>query len=788
MGMVTDNSVSQPDESLKTARNRIRMGPEPAWVESCPFPGEFKTKSSHLTYLLFDQQINAELGQTFFHAAVRLESMQAVQNQSPWRLDFEPRHQQITLHSIKVWRGESQVEQADLTSARVVDRDHRTHDRLALLLMLEDIRPGDILEWSYTIEDRPLLLSNYCASLFTLPVGAAVGKMYFSARFDSARAMQWKAWVPDWQPIRSEKEGEVILTWAKENFQGLAPETNTPDWYMNYPWIQISDCPDWGTVARAYAGAWEEAEEDPVVAEIAAQISAGEGTLHQQVERAIQLVQNEYRYLETDAKLDGQSPAAPGIVARRRYGESKDLSFFLVHLLEQLGAQARLVLVNTALRQSLAELLPSPGLFNHLLVEYEIRGDKRWVDATHQRQTSALNPASRDYGIGLPLSAHAAGLQEQPKSANAESVYELTESILLDTFNGWSWLGVVVAASGRHAEELRLELERDGAEVMAKKRLRQCVERFTHARRVGEMTWRDDRAANQFFLAEIFEIKDFLTVDPKTKWYQLHLPNDYTVNLLQAPDLEPRRAPFALPHPCNVVHTIELFSVALPPSPIQQWEAESEFVHFNRVRKTFSGNWTMKLTLATLTNAVAPDALEEYQKALREIREHCGWTILVPPGDARPHQRSDFANLPTSWTPTFTMPVRHRAPSLFASAPAPKPEPPPEPVIAPAPAPAPVAEITSEKNGNGAKTEASVLQGAVVVTKAEEPKKSRRRKREKRVRKHGAETEAKSIIFKACLFGLVLIVLVFLVAKYADHLHIFKMRPTPPVPTDDLGL
>ena len=89
---------------------------------------------------------------------------------------------------------------------------------------------------------------------------------------------------------------------------------------------------------------------------------------------------------------------------------------------------------------------------------------------------------------------------------------------------------------------------------------------FSHARRVGELTWRDDRVANEFFLAEVFEIKDFMTVDPKTKWFQLELRNDHALSLLQAPDPEPRRTRFSLPHPCNVAHTIELYSVALPPT------------------------------------------------------------------------------------------------------------------------------------------------------------------------------------------------------------------------------
>ena len=215
-------------------------------------------------------------------------------------LDFEPRHQQITLHSIKTWRGGAQFDHANLSSARVVDRQaagSALQDRLALLLMLEDIRPGDVLEWCYTVESRPLLLPEHCASIFALPAGAPVGKFYFSLLFNPSRPMQWRSSVPEWQPVQKQNNGELLWVWTRDNYPGLRPEENTPGWHIAYPWIQISDCPDWGTVAAAFAEAWKEDEDDATVRKIAGEIAAGEGGILEQTERAIQMVQDEYRYL-----------------------------------------------------------------------------------------------------------------------------------------------------------------------------------------------------------------------------------------------------------------------------------------------------------------------------------------------------------------------------------------------------------------------------------------------------------------------------------------------------------
>ena len=284
--MATDSSATQPGESLIAAKDRIQIGPVPGWVASCPFRIDFEAQQpGPVTYLLFDRQIHAELRQTFFHVALRLDTMQAVQNESLWRLDFEPLHQQITLHWIQTRRGGALVDHASLSSARVVDRQAAgslLQDRLSLLLMLEDLRPGDILEWCYTVESRPLLLPERCAAMFTLPAGAAVGQFYFSLLFNPSRPMQWESSVPEWQPVEKQDKEEILWMWTQDNYPGLPPEENTPDWYITHPWIQVSDCADWGTIAAAFAEAWQEDEDDATVRDIAGELAALRGGILEQ--------------------------------------------------------------------------------------------------------------------------------------------------------------------------------------------------------------------------------------------------------------------------------------------------------------------------------------------------------------------------------------------------------------------------------------------------------------------------------------------------------------------------
>jgi hypothetical protein len=653
MVMPDDANPFTSADVLVDARKRISIGPVPAWVVSCPFDADFKAQgASQVTHLFVSRQIHAENRQTHYRLAMRLETMQAVQHQSQWQLQFEPRTQSVTLHWIKIRRGDQEFDHTNLGKIRLLQREEGLerfviHGWCTLLLLLEDVRPGDIIESCYTIETQPRLLPRNYASFFSLPQGIPVGKFHFSLRFNESRPMKWKSAFADLKPAENRVNGNVVWVWTGENYEEPGPEPNTPDWYISCPWIQISDCPDWGTVAVAIAKAWKEENDETALAEIAKEIAGQEPDALLRVEKAIQLVQDEYRYLSVNIELGGQVPTPPGIVARKRYGDCKDLSFLLVHLLKRLGIPARPVLVNTQLRKSLAAMLPMDGLFNHVVVEYEVQGETRWVDATMKQQGGgALNRFIPDYGVGLPVDPMSTRLIESPRAPVQDSRYELKETILLDTTGAPSFLSVVLHTKGSHAEALRQQFEKSGVEGVAWERLQLCTNRFTSAKRIGTLECRDDRAENEFILAEVFEINGFLSAHQKPGMCRFRFPNDLVAHALQMPETGARRTPFSLPYPCNIVHTIVVETSALQPMGTRRHNVESPFVKFNRSNKCLHRFWSMTLTLSTLVDAVPPDHIDEHRATVEAIWQWSLWEMTLPVGYPHPVKRKDFGSLP----------------------------------------------------------------------------------------------------------------------------------------------
>lgn len=644
-------STLKPD-ALTAARNRVRIEPIPDWVQPVSCPDDFKpATSAPITHLLMDHQLHAERRQTFVHIAMRLETMAAVQHQSQWRLEFAPQTQSILLHSISIRRGDNVFEHADVNRLHFLQREGGLEGFVldgwvTLLLLVDDVRPGDVLEWAYTVDQQPLLLPEHCTAWFAVPEGIELGRMSVIVRHAESRPLKWRASPTELKPEDVRSDGEVRLTWWRDGFSVPEPDEGAPSWHLGHPWIQISDCPDWGKVSRSLHEAWMASGESAEVDQQLAEITSSELDPLRRVDRAITMVQDEFRYLSVNLELGGHVPASPGAVLRRRYGDCKDLAFLLVQLLRKLDLPARPVLVNSILRSSLAGMLPSPGLFNHVVVEYVINGQIRWVDATLKQQGGgALGRVVPDFGLGLPVDQDSIELKPPPAASLDSGVFELKERLLVDTTGDWSHLEVIAVATGPYAESLRLELDSEGLENVAKKRLQHYTERYSEARRVGMLHYRDERDANRFVIAEVFEVRGFLLQDnSSTCW--LEIQNEAAARHLPKPRDPVRRSPLALPHPCRIVHTIEVESLGLDATSLPSFKQQNEFFEFLATSRGVRKSLTATFSFATRTGAVTASRLTAYRKELEQAMTRSTFRVGLPAGYARMRKRDSFGALP----------------------------------------------------------------------------------------------------------------------------------------------
>jgi hypothetical protein len=651
------------------ARTRVQSGPAPDWIVPCEYNPDFAAKiSGPVTHLLIDQQVHAEQHQTYVRTAARLETMQAVHDEAQWRLEFDPRAQSVVLHSIKTRRGSLETDHTSVDRIQFLRREAGLEGcvidgSITVLLLLEDVSPGDVLEFSYTVTDRPRLLPEYVTYFFSLPAGAEVGKYHFSVRHSRQRSLKWKSSSPNLSPTTAPEGTEVRCCWQGELTTVSEVEALVPAWRLVFPWVQVSDCPDWQTVARAVREAWKETPGD-ATEKLVEEIKDFSPEPLRRLGRAIELVQDRFRYLSVKTELGGHMPSPPDAVVRRRFGDCKDLAFLLVHLLRALGVQARPVLVNTNWRQFIGDLLPSSGVFNHVVTEFQIENETRWVDATMKFQGGgALHRAIVDFGFGLLIDDATTELTRVPKASLPTGAFELKESYLLDTAGYPSQLGLVVSAKGEEADALRAEFESESIEAIARKRVQMIANRFSRAGRIGQLQFRDSRDTNEFFVAENFEIDGFLKEDRADNSCVFFIQSELAGLGMVAPGMTPRREPFALPFPFNRTHVIEVEFAGLDMEAVPLAQIGNDWFSFSRRTKVMQKYLRVTFSLSTLATAVPADRSVEHCKRVEAVWQESRFYIRLPIGYGRMRRASGLATLPTpsrpglNPTPAVTAPI-----------------------------------------------------------------------------------------------------------------------------------
>lgn len=672
-------SAANPPEadSIAAATSRVQNVSVPDWVEEIACDKDFKSSiEAPVTCLLFDTQIHAERHEMFVHNVFRLETREAVQHWSQWRLQFQPTTQFVKLHFLKIWRGDVEIDQSNIEKAHFLQREEGLerfviHGWFTMLMVLEDVRPGDILDFSYTIESQNSIFPNHGGHFFTLPHAVSTGRYHFAARFAPSRQRKWKSSSADLTPTESTKDGLTFWDWRGENYAGQKPEANSPSWHVSYQWIQVSDFPDWQMIASELSRIWEAENDAETIAKMASEIESAEVDLASRIGKAVQFVQDECRYLSVNLELGGQVPASPETVVRRRFGDCKDLSFLLANVLKKLGVRARPVLVNTFLRKSVGAFLPMPSLFNHVIVEFEADGKKRWLDTTFKEQGG--NPFNRfvpNYGFGLPIAPEATGLAEQPEFEQP-SLFDLSEHILLDTTNGLSLVEVTVRAKGNQADILRFQAKKSGVEEWARQRLKAAINRFGNATRIGAIQYRDDRAANSFILTEVFEIKFILGSHSNPKSCRFNLPAHWLGHVLAMPEKKERIAPFNLPSPCRIHYVAKVECNAIQRMHLSEpyIEIEDAFARLTRRNQSDNGYILTEYSLTTKAEFVPAEEVEKHRETVEKILAACCRELTTARGYPRPALKPGFGQLP----PTMEEPA-------VKPPPIPSQQPPPLPV------------------------------------------------------------------------------------------------------------
>ena len=380
--MLSANSIAaQPEQ--------IRRGPAPNWALPSPLLPVPKALSGPLFMRRQDLQIYlSDQGQAQY-LGYRIKILQSnALEVGNIAIAWNPTAGAPIVHDIRVFRGANVMDVLQSSSFEILRREDqleaaRLDGTLTAVLRVPDLRVGDELEVDLTTFARDPTLGRKQAGVLMLTPSPSPGRYHIGLSWDRDRKPNFKA-TADMAAAMTNRERAVDFRF--DNPATLSPPKDAPARYQWQRAVEFSDFSDWAAVSRhfapLYANAMTLAPNSSIKAE-AAKIAAAQRLPLDRASAALKLVQQDVRYIYVGLNGGNLTPASADETWQRRYGDCKGKTALLLALLRELRIDAEAVLVNSSgADDGLNQRLPSPELFDHVLVRARINGAAYWLDGT----------------------------------------------------------------------------------------------------------------------------------------------------------------------------------------------------------------------------------------------------------------------------------------------------------------------------------------------------------------------------------------------------------------------
>jgi hypothetical protein len=424
--------------------SEVRYGPEPAWALRAPAATSLSApEGAAARFIYSDSQIRIGPKGTEFFLAHRLKVLKpeglAVGNIA---LAWNPAAGDVTIHRLALWRGGQVTDVLTSTKFQVLQREGGLEQavlsgQLTASIQTPGLQVGDELEFAATIRQQDPTLP-YAFGFAQLPIVGMSGAFRVRIIWPETRKVRWKA-TKDLSHVTVGTSGDMS-EWIHETTDPKSAilTERAPSRLNRFRQIEFSEYDSWAELSRQEWLLYHKASTldaaSPLREEVA-RIAAATSDPAERTLAALKLVQEQVRYVYVG--LDGGNirPASADETWQRRFGDCKGKSALLLALLRELGVPAEAALVNVEDDDGMDERLPSPGWFNHLVVQARIGPNSYWLDGTRLGDGALDSVRPLTFKWALPLRPKEAGLISVPLEAPKDP--QLIEVVHIDASAGF---------------------------------------------------------------------------------------------------------------------------------------------------------------------------------------------------------------------------------------------------------------------------------------------------------------------------------------------------------------
>ncbi|WP_406828766.1 DUF3857 domain-containing transglutaminase family protein [Microbulbifer sp. ARAS458-1] len=641
-----------------SSQPEYQLAARPSWVQPVELPSLSARAEADdgLRNLLLDAQTNlaGPRKERFFRFAMQPLRQQGLQQISSISLGFSPAYEDLVIHDVTVVRDGVRSDRLQSAEIKLFQREEELEkdlyaERWTAMLLLKDLRIGDIIEYSYTVSGSNPVLGDAYFGRELLSWGVAIERLHLSVLTPSEKPLYLRSTGRDDVEIRKQQLGAITRYYVDlHNNAALQLEDGVPEWLSPYPYIEFTQYADWREVNQ-WAHNLYAPMTDQLPAEFSLWLEELRGTPAEKAAATTQWIQEHIRYFGIEHGVNSHLPSSPLETFERRFGDCKDKTVLLVAALRRLGIEAYPALVSSIENMDLDQRLPSPGQFDHVITTLKLGGQRYWVDPTANNQMGSLDAMSLpDFHWALVVNGESSKLTaiEPATEAQTRGQILVEETLVLDRNRRSAELSVVSHYVGQSAEGLRSYAGYRDVQTISNDFL-QFYARFFPGIELLESTEIDEvEGRNELRVRERYRLNNL--GDNVGGQTLLKLSAASIASNLSLPQTRQRKYPFRLPGHMRVDERITV--VAQNDEDLRWLEGQGDtdvhtpWFEFSREVSKEKKQLVIDYRYDSLEKSVEPQDFSEYLQAINRMDGGLTYSVWLAPAAVSADERRDRAS------------------------------------------------------------------------------------------------------------------------------------------------
>jgi transglutaminase-like putative cysteine protease len=638
------------------AADSFSVAPPASWVNvQTGLNPATNSTDENVRYVFLNDQVNASANEHYHRVVEEPVNADGVQDCVQLNLDYDPSYEHLIIHDIVIRRGTNILNRLDPDKIKIIQQEQDLdmniyNGQVSAVLFLEDVRVGDLIDFSYTVRGSNPVFAGHYLDAFQSQWDDTVTDERFRLLWPTNRFLGIKNHSTDIQPLVRPCGNANEYLWELHNVPAITEEDSLPVWYNAYPWVQFSDFASWEDVAKWAARLYPPPTRlDPNLQEKISGWEQSYPSPEARLAAALAFVQDEIRYMGIEVGPNSHQPNNPSLVFTRGFGDCKDKAYLFCTILHAMNIDASEALVDTDNRHTVADWLPSPYAFDHVVAQVQLNGKTYWLDPTEFHQGGAIDDRFfPDYACCLLVRPETEDLTVIPQQQTGWPRTTIQETFVVHGKKDPADFTVRTIAEGMDADHLRGAFADETRAELQKNYLNYYAREYPDIKVARSLEVFDHREQNTFETIEHYQIRQIWTLSNDKQTYECEFYPQIIRDQFDEPSTTLRSMPLAITYPH---HTILQTRVLLP----EAWPITNEVDRYENTaarldfkRNVGTNSFQMEYDYQTLTNFVSPGQMPAYVTALGQMKDALGYSLTWANEEVTPAPKPALGGV--NWT------------------------------------------------------------------------------------------------------------------------------------------